>query len=99
VNPLPVRFHPAARRELVRAVEYYNQRAPDLGDDLAAEVETVIRDIQEYPELGSPGAVDIRRVLVRRFPFSLFYQMRNQAIVVLALSNHRRKPGYWQDRL
>jgi toxin ParE1/3/4 len=99
VNPLPVRFHPAARRELVRAVEYYNQRATELGNDLAAEVKTMIREIQEYPELGSPGAANIRRVLVRRFPFSLVYRMRDDAIVVLALSHHRRKPGYWQHRL
>lgn len=96
---LPVRFHSAARQELWHEVEFYDERGQGLGNELAAEVERVIRDIREYPELGTPDRVGTRRVKVHRFPFSIIYCVQSEQIVLVALAHHSRKPEYWRERI
>jgi plasmid stabilization system protein ParE len=79
-------------------VEYYQERVPDLGGELVEEVERAVEEIASFPEIGSPYLADTRRVLVRRFPYSVVYQVRPDGIVILAVAHQKRKPGYWWGR-
>ena len=40
----------------------------------------------------------VRRALVRRFPYCIYYQLENGTLLVLAVSHERRKLDYWLDR-
>lgn len=42
---------------------------------------------------------DIRRSLVRRFPFGVLYAFENEDIFVLAVMHLHREPNYWKNRL
>lgn len=97
----PVRFLAAARKELRRAVDHYDAQVSGLGDDFAAEVERAVQEISERPEMGSPHLAGTRRVLTRRFPYSVIYlhQAHEERLVVVAIAHHRRKPDYWLRRL
>jgi toxin ParE1/3/4 len=95
---IPVRFHPAARRELRRAVEFYDDRASQLGNDLLGEVMRVVQEIGEHPGAGSQHVADTRRLVTRRFPFSVVYSIRGEQIVIVAVAHHSRAPGYWSGR-
>jgi toxin ParE1/3/4 len=94
-----VRFLPAARAELRWAVERYNAETPGVGAALAAEVERAAQRIVEFPQLGSPYLVGTRRVILRRFPFSVVYRVEGEDVVIVALAHHRRRPGYWRNRV
>lgn len=43
-------------------------------------------------------ALDIRRALLRRFPYCVFYIVLSNEIVVLACVHGHRDPKIWQDR-
>lgn len=94
----PVRFHDAARAELVHEVGYYGGIARSLGERLAGAVEQAVALAAEYPEMGSPYKHGTRRVFPRKFPFSIVYIVRETEIVVLAIAPFSRKPGYWRSR-
>jgi len=49
--------------------------------------------MQSGPE--SEGA---RRVLLKRFPYSIVYIELEAQVRVLAFAHLRRKPGYWKSR-
>ena len=95
----PVRFHGAARRELRKAVDRYDEQVSGLGDEFAAEVEHSVQLIATHSESGSPHRLGTRRVQVRRFPYRVVYAERNEEIVVLAVAHHRRTPEYWLRRV
>lgn len=40
----------------------------------------------------------IRRALIRRFPFGIFYECEERQVVVLAIMHARRDPGRWMRR-
>jgi toxin ParE1/3/4 len=91
-----VRLHPQA--EFAEAVAFYEERAAGLGRDLFDEIQRVLRDIADNPELGSPFASPFRRVLCRRFPFAVVYREGPSVVSVQAVMHLRRRPGYWKDR-
>jgi len=42
---------------------------------------------------------EIRRFLFTCFPYSLFYGIDENTIVVIAVANQHREPEYWADRI
>lgn len=40
----------------------------------------------------------IRRCLVKRFPFSLLFRIETERIYVLAVMHLHREPNYWRTR-
>jgi mRNA-degrading endonuclease RelE of RelBE toxin-antitoxin system len=96
-----VDFHPAAERELLDAVQYYNDQRPDLGYEFAAEVEEAVNRVRAHPEGWAwvSERDDLRRCQTKRFPYRLIYQVQPNRVLILAVAHLKRRPGYWRDRL
>ena len=92
------RFVAAARREFLAEVAFYNAAQNGLGARFASAVEEEAARALAFPFAGSPSAASTRRVLLKDFPFSLFYRPEDGGIVVFAVANHARLPDYWQGR-
>ena len=41
----------------------------------------------------------LRRANVRRFPYGVFYQIKDKSIIVVAILHARRAPRHWKSRL
>lgn len=93
-----IEFHPAAAEEFAAAVEHYEGALPGLGRHFRDAVRETIDRAVEHPEAGSLRRGNMRHVIVSGFPFDLVYRVRGEALQVLALAHHRRRPGYWQER-
>jgi plasmid stabilization system protein ParE len=37
-----------------------------------------------------------RRRVLRRFPYSVWFEVLESTVTVLAVAHHRRRPGYWR---
>jgi len=91
-------FHPDAEAELAEAADYYEARRPGLGKIFAAEVTRTISLIREYPDSGAPVGASRRRMLVRRFPYTIVYRQDGDSLLVVAVAHQSRRPGYWRGR-
>ena len=96
-------FHPEALAEYHDAANFYvEQASPLIAASFLAEVETSVLKILGDPEtwrvVEAPG---IRRYLIHRFPYALYYRWESQPnrVAIYALMHLRRKPGYWKDRI
>ena len=92
------RFIAAARLEFLAEVIYYSEAQAGLGVRFAAAVEEAAARALAYPLSGSPHRSNVRRVLVKDFPFSLIYRLEPEGIVIFAVAHHARRPYYWQSR-
>ena len=93
-----VRFHDAARDELVHETLYYQSVDAALGTQFAGAVEEAVQRAVEFPAMGSPHRYRTRRYFTKTFPFSLVYVERGDEVYVLAIAPDSRKPGYWRSR-
>lgn len=91
-------FHPKARAELERSALFYDGKFPGLGLEFAAEVQIAVAFAYSHPEAGAPVAASFRRVIVRRFPYSVVYRTQSERLYIIAVAHQRRNPNYWNDR-
>ena len=92
-------MHPEAREEFLAAIDYYNEAEPGLGMAFYSEVEAAIGLIENYPDLWTEIDNNIRRCLVRRFPFAILYSKESGRVFIYAIMHTKREPDYWRDRL
>ena len=92
-------FHPTASDEIVETTAYYESEVPGLGDRFIAEVESITEVLCDQPNIGQSVGDKLRRILLARFPYSLIYSIESERIWVIAVAHHRRRPGYWQERI
>ena len=84
----------------MESVGYYESKVKGLGSAFIDEFEVVANLICESPkQMKIEKSPDIRRVLLRRFPFSIIYREKESAIQILAVAHDRRRPLYWLPRL
>jgi toxin ParE1/3/4 len=92
-------FHPEAALEFEAAVRFYQARGRILGDRFSNEVRVTIRRIIETPERWRVLENDVRRCLVRVFPYSVLYTIEPDFILIVAVAHAKREPGYWRHRM
>ena len=95
---MTIKFHSAARKEFFEAADYYEEQVVGLGDDFIDEVEKVLDVIEQQPMSGTKITNTERRFLVSRFPYGVIYSVEAGQIVIFAVMNLKRKPGYWKSR-
>ena len=83
---------------MVEAARFYESRANGLGERFLKQVDEVMRRLQEHPYQWPVVDADIRRVMLKRFPFGVYYRIANDTLRVLTIKHHRRHPGYGTDR-
>lgn len=83
---------------MTEAALFYELAHANLGDDFLDDVRFAIDSVRERPKLGVDLGYGFRRVLVRRFPFSIIYFADPEQIVVVAVAHQSRRPDYWRRR-
>ena len=92
-------FHPDAEKEFLEAIVYYEERQENLGYDFALEVYDAIQRALDFPEAWPKLKNEIRRSLVRRFPFGLLYSVEEDHIYLTAIMHLHKHPDYWSNRV
>ena len=93
-------LHPEVALEHEEQVAYYEARAAGLGRRYHAAFRSALLRVCEAPHrfrIAQPPG--IRRVSLRGFPFSVIFREANGLVQVLAIAPHRKRPGYWTNRI
>lgn len=95
----PVRFHSEARSELEVSVFYYDELQAGLGTSLFDEIFGAAEKLSHFPNLGARyKETNYRRLVLRNFPYSLYYRETSHFVWVVAVAHAKREPDYWIDR-
>ena len=92
-------YHPDAEAEYHAAICYYSRIRAELGMAFVSEVERAVERARLFPESHRRIGGHLRRVLTRRFSYSIVYEIMEGRILIWAVAHTSRKPGYWKERL
>ncbi len=95
---MTVRFRSEAASDVVLAREWYDAQRPGLGDDFVQSLEQVIGLVSDLPEAFPEIAVGLRRALLGRFPYAVYYRIDGDVVDVIACLHTRRSPSRWRSR-
>ena len=94
-----VDYHPAVEGELKAIRAYYENRSPGLGSAFIDEFERQVLLMAARPERWMAVAGDLRRCLMRRFPYIIyFWRVDADRIRITVVKHQRRHPHYGRDR-
>jgi plasmid stabilization system protein ParE len=92
-------IRPEAEADLTEAYAWYESQLTGLGAEFLLVVEAPLAAIQRNPRQYQVIHRRVRRALTRRFPFGIFYLIRRNTVIVLAVLHASRDPHIWQERL
>jgi plasmid stabilization system protein ParE len=92
-------FHPLALKELRAAYWWYGRGGPPAAQRFQLAVDRVVQRIMVAAEQGAPFRQLYRWLRLYRFPYLVYYLIRDpQPVLIYAVAHARRRPGYWLRR-
>ena len=95
---LPVSIRPEAEADILDAFQWYEAQSPGVGIDFLRCLESSLAAIGSMAQMYGIVFRTIRRALVRRFPYAVFYVYDKKRITVIAVMHASRHPRRWQSR-
>lgn len=91
-------LRPRAENDIQSGFDWYESQRPGLGDEFLAAVREKLEAVDSFPESSPVIYRDVRRAVVSRFPYLIFYVVRPAHVSVLAILHHARNPTVWPRR-
>ena len=83
-----------AQAELEDARAYYNLQQEELGERFKEHIKQSIDNIAQFPTLYPKVTDELHRVVVHKFPYSIFYILLDETIIIVSIAHQHRKPFY-----
>jgi plasmid stabilization system protein ParE len=92
---LPVVYRRKVGRDLAGGYRWYNGQRDGLGDEFLAAIDVALHTIERFPDIYARVHGEVRRAVVSRFPYAVFYRIEPRRVVVLAVIHTARDPQVW----
>jgi len=94
----PLIIRPRAEADIADAQEWYNDQREGLGDEFVLAVREAVTRIRRSGVTRREVYPGVRRVLMARFPYAVYYVAAAGHVAVIAVYHTRRDPAGWHDR-
>lgn len=91
-------FRPEVREEVDEAYTWYESQQLGLGDEFLDCIDEMLDRICQMPESDPVVYRDVRRSVVRRFPYAVYYRIVSSRVIVTAIFHGSRDSTAWQTR-
>ncbi len=91
-------YRAEARVELEDAYNWYEDQEEGLGEAFLDSVDGSLDRIEQRPESCAVVLKDIRRVVVKRFPYVIYYRVISSRVIVIAVFHGKRNPKQLRSR-
>ena|ERR1043165_4940589 len=87
-----------AENDIEEFFHWYEDQAEGLGHAFLAAARTAAQQAASRPLSFAEVEEETRRVLLNKFPYSLFFLVHGERVVVTACVHQRRDPEVWRSR-
>ncbi|MEA3246264.1 MAG: type II toxin-antitoxin system RelE/ParE family toxin [Gemmatimonadota bacterium] len=91
-------FTPLASADIEAAFKWYEDQRPGLGARFTESLETLWDRLDRFPQAGPEVHHGIRRMLVPRFPYAVYYRLVADQLEVRAVLHQHSDPSTWHQR-
>ncbi len=85
--------------DLLDAVGWYEDQRAGLGAELLIELDAVMQRILQTPLQFPEIKETVRRALLHRFPYSVYFKVGDETLDVIAILHQQRNPRTWEQRI
>ncbi len=89
---------PFAEIDIKDTVSYYKELNDGLDGDFINAIDSSFKEILKNPEAFPIAKYDIRKFVVGKFPFCIYYIDNVDTLYILAIFHDKRNPKDWTKR-
>lgn len=89
---------PSAEADLAAIQQYYDSVSSIAWDRFDVELEEAISWILRLPETWSRANHKMRKYQLRKFPYTVYYSINGEDLVISAILHQKRHPDSWRKR-
>ncbi|WP_010419538.1 type II toxin-antitoxin system RelE/ParE family toxin [Anaerophaga thermohalophila] len=98
VTKFSIEISDEAEIDFDKSYEYYFEESPKVANAFFKRINISLEDIKQNPFTFPIAHKEVRKYLVRKFPFVIYYQIDNSTIKVVAIFHTSRNPEIWNER-
>lgn len=91
-------IRPEAEDDIRAAMEWYEAREPGLGAAFLAEADAAFQRATWHPGRYAKIHAYLRRVLMRRFPYAVYFAVEDEDVIIFAVLHQRRDRNVLSER-
>lgn len=91
-------YRSEAFADVAEAFSWYQAQRADLGREFDAALHSTVTLLRQAPELGPVVHRGLRRILLSRFPYAIYYSLTEDLLEIRAVLHTRRNPKRWRSR-
>ncbi len=94
-----LQVRPEAEREAFEAALWYENERSGLGEEFLAALRETFNRIELSPRQFPGVSQALRRALLRRFPYGVYFALDADLATVVAILHLHRNPQIWKGRV
>lgn len=95
---MKTRFTKLSKKDYSKGIDYYAKESNDLANRFKTDVKQAFKRIETFPNLYPKINEQIQKCILSKFPYTVYYIIKNEIIYILAIANHYENPENFIDR-
>ena len=87
-----LRFHPELHNDLIRNLKWYQNKDPSLANAFIELFYSSVQKITVNPLAYVKINEDYRRILMKKFPYTIYFYIENETVIVAGLFHVAQNP-------
>ena len=89
---------PLAESDTEEAANWYNDKVEGFGNEFLLALDAKLNAIRRNPNQFQIIYKQVRRAIIERFPYAIFYVIEGNIVYIVAVVHTRRNPRLWKKR-
>ncbi len=91
-------IHKLAVEDILEIARWYDLQSPGLGNRFEQYLEECLNSIYKNPTAHNKATETTRRALVKKFPYIIFFEVKQEIIHIYGVIHSRRNPAMMKKR-
>lgn len=97
-EPFSLQISDDAEVDLDKSYEYYKEENQKLADIFFNQIKLSLEKIKQNPHSFPIEYKDVRKFVVKKFPFVIYFQSHESIVKIIAIFHTSRNPEIWNER-
>ena len=98
-KPFSIVLSDEAEVDFDKSYEFYYEDSPKVADIFFKRINLGFENIKQNPKSFPVAHKDVRKYVIKKFPFVIYYQIVDTVIQVIAIFHTSRNPEIWNERI
>lgn len=99
IKPFSIELSDEAEVDFDKSYKFYSEDSPKVADAFFKQINLGFENIKQNPKSFLTAHKDIRKYVVKKFPFVIYYRIVHTVIQVIAIFHTSRNPEIWNERI